>query len=228
MVAVVGQPLGLLQGPQPLMENGHIVVGSTGLPVQDPNLKTLGSIQPQFRMGFSNDIRFKQFDLGFTLDYQQGGIFYSETAYLLSFVGANPQTTYNDRNTFIVPNSVQVSGNGYVENTTAINHNNYYSYYNISDNPATSYQNLILTRTYIKLRQASLGYTLPKSIAARIGASNAKLSVFGTNLYTWLPASNRIVDPEVTNLGSDLAGEIGEGQVGPPLRYFGAKLNITF
>ncbi|HWZ34525.1 MAG TPA: TonB-dependent receptor, partial [Mucilaginibacter sp.] len=169
--AIIGQPLGVLQGPAPLMENGHIVVNSAGLPVQDPNSVTYGTIQPQFHMGLTNDIRFKNFDLGFTVDYQQGGKFYSETAYLLSFVGANPQTTYNDRNTFIIPNSVQQSGSTYVENTTAINHNNYYSYYNIADNPATAYQNTVLTRTYVKLREVTLSYDFSKSIAAKIGAS---------------------------------------------------------
>lgn len=230
MVAIVGQPLGTLQGPAPLMENGHIVVNSAGLPVQDPNDVTYGSINPQFHMGFTNNIRVKDFNLSFTLDYQQGGKFYSETAYLLSFIGANPQTTYNDRNAFIVPNSVQASGSGYVENTTAINHNNYYSYYNISDNPGTAYQNLVLTRTYVKLREAVLGYTLPVKIATKIGASSVKISVFGTNLYTWLPSSNKIIDPEMVGStgGTDLGGEVGENASGPPLRYYGARLNISF
>ena len=151
MVAVVGQPLGLLQAPTIEMENGHPVVGSTGLPLQDPNYKTYGSIQSQFHMGFTNTIKVDDFDFGFTLDYQQGGTFYSETSQLLTFIGANPQTVYNDRNTFIVPNSVQASGSGYVENTTPINHNNYYSYYNIGDSPGSAYQYLLLTKTYVNV-----------------------------------------------------------------------------
>jgi len=225
---IEGQPLGLIRGPQPIYVNGHILVGATGLPQQNPDPRTYGSIQPQFHMGFTNSLTYKNFDLGFTIDYQQGGVFYSETGYLLNFVGAAANTVYNDRNAFIIPNSVQLVNGNYVENTTPIVANNYYSYYNISDNPATSYENLILTRTYIKLRQASLGYTLPKSVSNKIHASAAKISVFGTNLYTWLPSSNRIIDPEVTNLGTSLTGEIGENAAGPPLRYFGARLNITF
>lgn len=234
MVAVKGQPLGVFQAPVPLMENGHMVVNSQGLPVEDPNPGNYGSIQPKFRMGFTSSLKVKDFTLGFTLDWQQGGKFYSNTAYLLSFVGANPETVYNDRNVFIIPNSVQANGtdaNGktiYTENTTPINHSNYYSYYNISDNPATSYRNIILDRTFVKLREVVLGYTLPKLWASKIRASSARLSVFGRNLYTWLPASNHIVDPEVGNLGSDLAGAFGEDSSGPPLRYYGAKLNVSF
>jgi TonB-linked SusC/RagA family outer membrane protein len=228
MYAIKGQPLGVLEIPQPLMENGHMVVNTAGLPVQDPNQKIVGSIQPQFHMGFNTDLTVKDFDFGFTLDYQQGGKEYSNTAYLLNFIGAAQNTTYNDRNTFIIPGSVQQSGAGYTENTTAINHANYYSYYNISDNPATSFQNLIITKTYVKLREVTLGYKIPVSLAKKIGASSARVSVFGRNLYTWLPASNKYVDPEVGNLGNDLVGELGEDQNGPPLRYYGAKLNVTF
>jgi len=235
MVAVKGQPLGVFQAPIPLMENGHVVVNSTGIPVIDPNnVGDYGSIQPQFHMGLTNNVRVKDFTLGFTIDYQQGGKFYSNSAYLLSFVGANPETVYNDRNVFIVPNSVQANGtdaNGkpvYVENSTPINHSNYYSYYNLSDNPAMAYRNIILTRTFVKLREVTLGYNLPKAFVNRIGISNAKVSVFGRNLYTWLPASNHIVDPEVGNLGSDLAGAFGEDASGPPLRYYGARLNVSF
>lgn len=234
MVAVKGEPLGVFQAPVPQMENGHIVVSSSGLPVSAPENGDYGSIEPQFRMGLSNDIKVKNLDFGFTFDYQQGGKFYSNTAYLLNFVGAGQETVYNDRNIFVVPNSVQVSGTDakgnpiYVENSTPINHNIYYSYYNISNNPATSYRNIILSKTYVKLREVTLGYLIPKSFIQKIGASNAKVSVFGRNLYTWLPASNRIVDPEVGNLGSDLTGEFGEDSSGPPLRYYGAKLNITF
>jgi TonB-linked SusC/RagA family outer membrane protein len=93
MEAIVGQPLGVLQAPTVETENGHIVVGATGLPVEATTFKNYGSIEPQFHMGFTNDIKVKDFDLGFTIDYQQGGTFYSETSQLLTFIGANPQTT---------------------------------------------------------------------------------------------------------------------------------------
>ncbi|MDB5156531.1 MAG: TonB-linked outer membrane protein SusC/RagA family [Mucilaginibacter sp.] len=236
LYALKNHPLGEFEIPQPLMENGHMVVNTQGLPVQDPDQALVGSIQPQFHMGFSSNLTVKDFDFGFTLDYQQGGKMYSNTAYLLNFVGAAADTKYNDRNPFIIPGSVQSDGaGGYVENQTAITHSNYYSYYNISDNPATSFQNLILTKTYVKLREATLGYKIPSSVARHIGASSIKVSVFGRNLYTWLPASNKYVDPEmVGNIGvqgvsgTGLGGEMGEDAAGPSMRYYGAKLNVIF
>jgi len=234
LVAIKGQPLGTFLAPQAQTENGHIVVGSTGLPNTDPEPKNYGSQQVQFNMGLTNNIHVKNFDLGFTIDYQQGGKFYSSTANGLNFSGIDPRTVYNDRNAFIIPGSVQVGSINtttgavkYVENTTPITHGDYYEYYGIGYNPQV-WNNLILTKTFIKLREATLGYTFPKAIAAKIGASYAKLSVFGRNLYTWLPASNHVIDPEVSNAGGDLAGTIGETLTGPPLRYYGAKLNVSF
>jgi hypothetical protein len=183
-------------------------------------------------MGLFNSIKVSDFQLTFTWDYQQGGKFYSGTADLLDFVGADPQTTYNDRNPFIIPNSVQaVTVNGtttYVENTTQISGGNYYQYWYPTTNKALSYNQRILTKTYIKLREVTLGYSLPKSVATKIKAQSATISVFGRNLYTWLPKSNRIVDPEVSNQGTDLASEFGEFRTGPPVRYFGASLKFSF
>ncbi|MEO6850383.1 MAG: SusC/RagA family TonB-linked outer membrane protein, partial [Mucilaginibacter sp.] len=230
LYATEGQPLGVYEIPQPLYENGHIVVNSGGFPVQSPDQKIVGSIEPQFHMGLTSDLTVKDFDFGFTIDYQQGGKFYSNSAQLLEFTGQAQDTKYNDRENFIIPGSVQaVAGGGYTENQTPITHGVYDTYYNIGGNPATAFNNLILTRTYVKLREATLGYKIPTSVAKKIGASSARISVFGRNLYTWLPASNRIVDPELINIGSGgIDSELGEDASGPPLRFYGAKLNVTF
>ena len=93
---------------------------------------------------------------------------------------------------------------------------------------SVSYKNLILDRTYFKLREVTLSYSLPKVIAGKVGASAAKISFFGRNLLTWLPASNQVVDPEVSNLGSDIGSELGEFRTSPPMRYYGASLKVTF
>jgi len=175
----------------------------------------------------------QNFTLGFTFDYRQGGKFYSGTADLLTFVGADQKTLYNDRRPFIVPNSVQAvtNANGsvsYVENTTAITETNTDDYYYTTSNKAEAYQNRILDKTFVKLREATLSYTLPASVAKRVGAQRAMISIYGRNLYTWLPKRNQTIDPEVSNQGIDLASEFGEFRTSPPLRYFGASLKVSF
>jgi TonB-linked SusC/RagA family outer membrane protein len=234
-VAVAGQPLGLLQAPVPAYDpQGHIIVDSQGYPIAAAENGTYGNFQHDFVMGFNNTIRVKDFSLGFTLEWDKGGKFYSGTADLFNFVGADPKTTYNDRNPFIVPNSVQrvldAAGNvvGYTENTTQITEANNDDYYYTTSNKALAWSRDILDRSFVKLREVTLNYNLPKSFLKKIGASNATVGVFGKNLITWLPSGNHVVDPEVSNYGTDLASEYGEFRTAPPLRYYGASLKVTF
>jgi len=186
--AIKGQPLGVFLAPTPVYDpQGHIVVNSQGFPVTSTGLGNYGTSQSDFQMGLSNSIKVQNFTLGFTFDYRQGGKFYSGTADLLTFVGADQKTLYNDRRPFIVPNSVQAvtNANGsvsYVENTTAITETNTDDYYYTTSNKAEAYQNRILDKTFVKLREATLSYTLPLSVAKRLGAQRAMISIYGRNL----------------------------------------------
>ncbi|MBB6499636.1 SusC/RagA family TonB-linked outer membrane protein [Pedobacter cryoconitis] len=233
-VAIVGQPLGVIQAPVASYDpQGHIIVDGNGFPVQSATNGTYGNMQRDFSMGLSNTFTYKNWTLGFTLDWQKGGVFYSGTADDLLFVGSDPKTLYNDRRPFVVPNSVQqVTGaNGavtYVENSTQIPEAKIQDYYYPTTNRALAYQDRILSKSFLKLREATLSYSLPKSVANKILAQHVTVSVFGRNLITWLPASNKTIDPEVSNFGTDLASEFGEFRTAPPVRFFGATLKVTF
>ncbi|MFD0792122.1 SusC/RagA family TonB-linked outer membrane protein [Mucilaginibacter litoreus] len=234
MVAIKGQPLGILQAPVPQYDpQGHIVVDSQGYPITAAENGSYGNFQHDFVMGLNNTIKVKNFVLGFTLEWDKGGKFYSGTADLFNFVGADPKTTYNDRNPFVVPNSVQAvtdaAGNTtYVENTTPITEANVDDYYYTTSNKAQAWSRDILDRSFIKLREVTLNYVLPKTLANKIGAQRATIGLYGRNLITWLPAGNKVVDPEVSNYGTDLASEYGEFRTAPPLRYYGASVKVTF
>ncbi|MEZ2334506.1 SusC/RagA family TonB-linked outer membrane protein [Mucilaginibacter sp. RCC_168] len=234
-VAVAGQPLGLLQAPVPSYDpQGRIIVDSQGYPVTAPENGTYGNFQHDFVMGFTNSVKVQNFTLGFTFEWDKGGKFYSGTADLFNFVGADPKTLYNDRNPFVVPNSVQrvidVSGKviGYKENTTPITESTNDDYYYTTSNKALAWSRDILDRSFLKLREVTLNYNLPKTFISKIGASKASVGIFGRNLITWLPAGNRVVDPEVSNYGTDLGSEYGEFRTAPPLRFYGASLKVTF
>jgi hypothetical protein len=233
-VARVGQPLGVLEAPVAKYDpQGRIVVGSNGFPLLADNNESYGTSQRDFIMGLTNSFKFKQFTLGFTLDYRKGGVFYSGTADLLNFVGNDIKTLYNDRRTFIIPNSVvQVNNPGggvsFVENTTPITEGNVNALYYTNNGKAIAYQNRILDKTFLKVRDITLSYSLPKSIAQKIRADRATLTVYGRNLITWLPRENRTIDPEVSNFGNDLTSEFGEFRTGPSVRNVGISLNLTF
>jgi hypothetical protein len=54
------------------------------------------------------------------------------------------------------------------------------------------------------------------------------LTLYGRNLHVWLPKTNRTIDPEVTNFGTDIASQFGEFRTAPPVRAMGLSLKVTF
>ena len=84
------------------------------------NVKSV-TLKEIFVLGLKNTFKYKDFTLSFAWDWKQGGKMYSYTKRLLAFTGNSIATTYNDRQPFIVPNSVTDNGDGtFSENTTPI------------------------------------------------------------------------------------------------------------
>ena len=235
LIARVGEPLAVIEAPVPKTDpEGRIIVNpSNGLAVPAIANVKYGSTQRDFSMGLTNGLTYKGLNLAFTWDWKKGGVFYSGTADLLGFTGNDVRTTYNDRKPFIIPNSVlevtDAAGNvSYVENNIPIAETEIDDYYYHSSNKALAYYNRIIDKSFIKLRDVTLTYALPKSVASKIRAQRASLAVFGRNLWTWLPEQNRSIDPEVSNFGNDLRSEFGEFRTGPSTRNFGASLRVSF
>ena len=215
--------------------DGKIIVNpSSGVPVVALDKGYYGDAENDYRMGFTNNFTYKGISLNFTFDYRQGGVMYSGTSDLLNFVGNALPTTYNDRRPFIIPNSVVQVGSDtdgkpiYEENTTPITESTYDSYWYPTSNLALTYHQRIIDRSFLKLRDISLSYRLPKSWATKIGSSNLSVTVYGRNLMLWTPASNSYIDPEASNLGNDLTSQLGEFRTAPTSKAFGVALKASF
>jgi TonB-linked SusC/RagA family outer membrane protein len=231
-----GKPVGIFYSPVPVYTpDGKIVVdATTGFPVEAPVKADIGTSQRDFTMGLVNTFSYKNWSLNFSLDYRRGGKFYSSTADIFMFAGNAAITTYNDRKPFIVPNSVnQVPGTDdkpvYVENKTAIGESVFDSYFYTNNNKPIAYPMRLIDKSFIKLRDVTISYTLPAKWAGAIKSSNLMLSAYGRNFILWLPKGNRYIDPEVSNLGNDLQSEFGEySPTGPTTVQFGISLRASF
>jgi hypothetical protein len=84
--------------------------------------------------------------------------------------------------------------------------------------------------TVIRLREISLGYTIPKSVLAKTPFGSASVSVTGRNL--WFNAPNMLeglnLDPEV--LGETSASNVQGFEYGatPTTRRYGFNIVLTF
>ncbi|RKE90961.1 SusC/RagA family TonB-linked outer membrane protein [Ichthyenterobacterium magnum] len=230
--AIEGQPLGEFQARVPLLnEDGQVVVDpNTGIPQQSTEEQKIGNSQRDFVMGLQNTFKYKNWRLSFGIDWKEGGEMYSYTSRLLNFTGNALSTTYNDRNTFIVPNSVVDNGDGtYSENVTPITFGAVTGYYSASNNPSTEAVNHVIDKTFIRLRDMSISYNFPEKIIGNTGLSSLSLSLYGRNLALWTPDENPYVDPEVTTFGgNDIVTEFGEFAGNPAQRTYGFAIKMSF
>ena len=64
----------------------------------------------------------------------------------------------------------------------------------------------VLPNHYMRLRNLTLGYSLPKNVSQRAGIDNLRLYVTGNNLLTFGPAAKRLTDPETGIQGNNYNG----------------------
>ena len=234
MYAIVGQPVGVFKAEAAKYDpEGHIIVNSsTGMPVAADEFQIYGDMNNRYQMGVSTRLSYKGVSLSADFDIRQGGIMYSRTKDNIYFTGNAIQTAYNDRNTFIIPNSVNeiVNADGtvsYVENTTPITSSNVCGYYYDSTGGIGGDLQLV-SKSFVKLRSIVLSWDLPKKWLAKTPLQGVRISAYGNNLFLWTPSSNTFIDPETTSFGNDLSGNYGEFSSNPSSRNFGINLNVKF
>ncbi len=237
--AVKGKPLGVYEAFIPkLNAAGQFIVNSdTGYYVPTETRQEIGNSQRDFAIGIQNKFTYKNWLLSAGFDWKQGGEMFSESKYLAYFTGNGIETTYNDRNAFIIPNSVNEVVTGgvttYVENTTPIytqtgaGKGTVTGFYNSQNNPIIS-KDFIVDKTFVRLRDISLTYSLPNKMIKDTGLSNVSLSVYGKNLALWTPDENAYIDPEISTYGTGVVGEFGESFATPSQRAYGATIKLTF
>lgn len=91
----------------------------------------------------------------------------------------------------------------------------------------SQYFKYIVTNTYWKMREMSLTYTLPQSIASKIKANRLQVSVFGRNLF-YLYRSIKDMDAEQLTAGLSWASSLNNAGTQPSTRTFGVTIRAGF
>ncbi len=217
---------------------GRIIVDANGYPILSDDLMPTGfDVNHDWTGGLTTSLSWKGLTLSAALDVRKGGMMFSRSKNIMEFTGNGFITTYNDRQPFVIPNSAtpvyaeDADGNeyvaGYTENTVPI-YTSDSSYQNYFDDYGAGQGRLfyLLDRSFIKLRNVSISYSLPKKWIGPF--QGIALSAFVNNAYTWTARDNYYVDPESTNEGTDTDGLLGETYVNPSCRIWGFNLNIKF
>lgn len=172
--------------------DGDFVLTAEGRYIPDNTLRKLGNANPDFMLGLNNALQFKKWELGFLLDWRQGGIIVSRTRALGNVGGQLAETEHRPGNG-IVPEGVVNTGSDqnpiYVSNTTAVSAESYYRQFYDRNHE----ENNVYDASFLKLRQCSIGYTFDDFDFLTQNAS-LRLSVIGRNLF--VRTENPHFDPE--------------------------------
>ena len=89
------------------------------------------------------------------------------------------------------------------------------------------YDLYVKNNNYIKMREISIGYKLPKSVSSKLYAKNIQLSVFARNLF-FIYRTLKDLDPEQMTGGSNWINQVSNAGIGPATRSFGLMLRASF
>ncbi|MCS6968976.1 MAG: SusC/RagA family TonB-linked outer membrane protein [Cytophagales bacterium] len=220
--AVPGRPFNIIKGTAFRRDaNGNRIVDNSGLYLADPVIRELGNPNPAFNTSWINTLNYKGFSFNVMLEYRHGGALYSSTAGALLGRGLTKDTEFDRSQTFILPGVKQDGTPNDIQITTADYHFN--SVYFFGD------EGRIFDGTTIRIREASLSYTLPKNLVSKTPFKGVSVSLQGNNI--WYRAVNipKYLRLDTDNLGLGVGNGLGfEFLTGPASRRFGGTLRLNF
>jgi TonB-linked SusC/RagA family outer membrane protein len=211
-------------------KNRPLVIGANGFPVLAPvsSQKLLGNSQPDWVGGFSNTFTYKNLTASFLFDARWGMERFNRLENFFAAFGIADYTV--NRREFKVfegvlangtPNTKQVwLGQGIGPDGVNYGEGYYRTYYRAISEPFVS------DASWVRLRSASVSYSLPANWLPQSVIRNASLTVTGNNL--WLYTKYYGLDPE--SLSSDSGSNVDgtSGFTYPATRAFLFTLNVGF
>jgi len=252
VLAKEGERMGSMWGEGLMTNDDGKIVYRNGLPVRTNELKLLGNYNPDFTVGFFNSFKYGNFDLNVLVDWRQGG----ELVSIMRLIGAtagNVVETLWGRDQenggshpgikdsglerkdgdkifydgIIGDGVIEIfddNGNviGYRENDVIVSatayHNTRYRRQNVEEG--------LYDATFIKLREVSIGYSIPTRWLEGLFFESAKISLVGRNLLLWTDYNHG--DPETMNFtGQNMVPGV-DNMALPSARTYGFNINIQF
>jgi hypothetical protein len=205
---------------------GKIIFNSEGKPLPTPTKINLGNYNPDWLLGISNSIRFKNINFSFLFDIRQGGKIYSHTQTVGREGGILEETLLGRENGVVGDGVVAVTNSegkitSFAPNTAILSSREWHTSITLG---RRLLEGMMYDASFVKLREVKLGYTLPSSLTKNIPVRDVSISFVGRNLFLWTEVPH--VDPETA---SNSGGTIipGVESVAPPsTRSYGFNLSF--
>jgi TonB-linked SusC/RagA family outer membrane protein len=221
--------------------DGQIINDAGGRPIRTTVAQYVGNINPDWVFGVNNRFSYKNLTFSFQVDGRVGGVI-SDYVQQKSYAGGRIiNTVQGDMGVARLNDTKGIKsylGEGVqVSNGASINYN--------SDGYVTNYAELqfkpnetkaylqdyiarrfgfdggnMISRTFVKLREVVVGYSLPQAFTSRLGIKQASVSLVARNLLYFAEKKDIDIDQFTSGGRSDLQT--------PTTRRYGINLNLTF
>jgi TonB-linked SusC/RagA family outer membrane protein len=221
---------------------GNKILSSTGSPRYDTN-QYLGNVLPDFTGGMSNNVRYKNFNLGFDLDFQKGGLVFSVTRMFNNYSGLGTETIGN--NALGNPVRDPVAGTGawyYTPAAGAASNSGGVLIEGVDETsgaPASYYvdpvvywsrlfalhERWLYDASYVKLRTVRLDYDFSKEMLENTPFKDVNVGVFANNvwmIHTEIPGLDTSEIESFTGVNWTEGGQL------PNVRTIGVNVKLTF
>ncbi|TVZ52057.1 SusC/RagA family TonB-linked outer membrane protein [Dokdonia sp. Hel_I_53] len=238
--AINDQPLGVIQGSAAARDDeGNLLINPTSGAIFDTvddfneDIEIIGDPNPDFRLTSIHSFQYKNFSLSGQFEYVHGGDIYSQTTTQLLRRGVTTANSGGRENTYIIPGVLadpatgdpllDANGNK-IANNIQVGANDLY-FLNLVDPAGQG----IYDGTHFRIREVSLGYSVPKVFLDKTPLGSLSLTASGQNLF--VKAFNF---PDAINFDPEqLSTGVGNGQgldfqTGPTTRRFALALKATF
>ena len=206
---------------------------ATGRPLINPNdgtriageARAMGSVLPDFTMGFINSFDVGPVNLSFTIDWRSGGVMKSSTVENLQAGGLVEETLQNREGTFIDRQGVIDNGDGTVRDNDIPLASAADFWQALDDNSLA--EPFIFDASFVKLREVALSYQLPSKLFKNNFLRGLQIGIEGRNLallYSKVPH----IDPENNLFGAGADGFGVERSSVPSTRSIGVNLRASF
>lgn len=224
--AIKDQPYGIILGQViQRTDDGTPIISGDGFYQLEPDIDVLGDPNPKYTLNGGLSMTYKGLTFNALLTYVEGGAIYSTLPSTLLGRGILQETDFDRFVPIIVPGVVRQADGSFAPNTNQITSTEHYW-----QNGGVFVDEMrVYDGTYLKLRELSLGYTLPKAWLDSTPFGTLSLTLSAQNI--WFKAfgfpEGANFDPEVLSLG------VGNGRGFelmnvPTAKQFGANLRVTF
>ena len=235
-----GEPYGVIVGnPFNRDANGSLLITAAGtgagqVTTNTNDVKTIGNPNPNWTAGLTNTFSYKGLVLSFLLDIRKGGDVISRNIRDVRFRGVAAETGDRER-TYVIPGVLRDPNNDAnglpqalvgtdgkaIPNNIAISAQQYWtSVYN------TQGEAIVFDASWLRLRELSLTYSLPKSFLNKSPFGGASFSITGRNLLLYTPNYPHF-DPEVNSQGVNNSQGFEYNSL-PQTRTYGMLLRLSF